>query len=43
MLVMIMAKLLQTTNEKVVYIYDENKDCKVIRRFKYEDFKCRLS
>ena len=26
MLVMIMAKLLQTTNEKVVYIYDGNMD-----------------
>ena len=26
MLVMIMAKLIQTTNEKVVYIYDGNMD-----------------
>lgn len=26
-----------------IAVMDENKDCKVIRRFKYEDFKCRLS
>ena len=26
-----------------IAVMDENNDCKVIRRFKYEDFKCRLS
>lgn len=26
-----------------IAVMDENKDCKVIRRFEYEDFKCRLS
>ena len=26
-----------------IAVMDENNDCKVIRRFEYEDFKCRLS
>ena len=26
-----------------IAVMDENNDCKVIRRFEYEEFKCRLS